>query len=66
MPVPPVGALFASVYGEAKDTDVFRREKDRVTQGARAALKKTRQKTSAFPEANRRRGGFRDDQNRGG
>ena len=48
MPVPPVGALFASVYGEAKDTDVFRREKDRVTQGARAALKKTRQKTSAF------------------
>lgn len=48
MPVPPVGALFASVYGEAKDTDVFRREKDRVTQGARAALKKTRQKVSAF------------------
>jgi hypothetical protein len=27
---------------------VFRREKDRVTQGARAALKKTRQKVSAF------------------
>ena len=48
MPVPPVGALFASVYGEAKDTDVFRREKDRVTQGARAALKKTKRKTAAF------------------
>ena len=48
MPVPPVGALFASVYGEAKDTDVFRREKDRVTQGARAALKKTKQKTASF------------------
>ena len=66
MPVPPVGALFASVYGEAKDTDVFRREKDRVTQTRAGGAEEDQAEDVGVPEANRRRGGFRDDQNRGG
>jgi predicted ribosome quality control (RQC) complex YloA/Tae2 family protein len=48
MPLPPVGVVFASVYGEASDVDVFRREKDRLAQGTKTALKKTKQKTTAF------------------
>ena len=44
----PVGALFAAVYGDAGDEDVFRREKDRLLRGTRAALKKNAQKTRAF------------------
>ena len=48
MPLPSVGTLFASVYGEAKDVDVFRREKDRLLQGTKTALKKTKQKVKAF------------------
>lgn len=44
----PVGALFAAVYGDAGDEDVFRREKDRLLRGTRAALKKNAQKTRSF------------------
>ena len=47
-PLPPVGAIFAAVYGEAKDTDVFRREKDRLTRGVAAVLKKTKQRIASF------------------
>lgn len=36
----PVGALFAAVYGGASDADVFRRERERLLQGVRGALKK--------------------------
>ncbi|EEH54671.1 uncharacterized protein MICPUCDRAFT_35061 [Micromonas pusilla CCMP1545] len=46
----PVGALFSAVYGDAGDADVFRRERDRLLQGVRAALKKTTQKAKNFRE----------------
>lgn len=44
----PVGALFAATYGGASDADVFRRERERLLQGVRAASKKIAQKTAAF------------------
>ena len=47
-PTPPVGALFARVYGEESDADVFRREKDRLAKAAATAERKTRQKLTAF------------------
>ena len=46
----PVGALFSAVYGDAGDADVFRRERDRLLQGVRTALKKTTQKAKNFRE----------------